>query len=110
MTVFNRAFWAAAADRAIRTFAQAAVAVLTAGGVGVIDADFLGAASAGLLAAVISVLTSIATPVSVGGGSGDPAASENADLDVDDIPGGHLNGAAAGDTLVQSAPEEGLGL
>lgn len=109
MTVFNRAFWAAAADRAIRTFAQAAVAVLTAGGVGVIDADFLGAASAGLLAAVISVLTSIATPVSVGGGSGDSAASKSADLDVDDIPGGRLDGAAAEEGEIEPEVEEGLG-
>lgn len=109
MTVFNRAFWAAAADRAVRTFAQAAVAVLTAGGVGVIDADFLGAASAGLLAAVISVLTSIATPVSVGGGSGDPAAAENADLDVDDIPGGRLDGAAAEDNSEEIEVSDGLG-
>ncbi|MGO2778203.1 holin [Glutamicibacter arilaitensis] len=62
MFILTRAFWLAAGDRAIRTFAQAAVAVLTAAGVGILDADLAGAASSGLLAALISVLTSIATP------------------------------------------------
>ena len=75
MFIVSLAFWAAAADRATRTFAQAALAVLTAGSVGILEADMLGAASAGGMAALISVLTSIATPNQVAPGSMEPAGS-----------------------------------
>ena len=110
MTVFNRAFWAAVANRAIRTFAQAAAAILTAGGVGIIEADFIGAASAGGLAALLSVLTSIATPVTVGNASKEPELAD-ADLDVDDIEGGFIHDGAAADPRedLDIEIEEGIG-
>lgn len=111
MTPFkNKSFWVAVADRAIRTFAQAAAAILTAGGVGLLDVDLAGAASAGALAALISVLTSVATPGAVDGAGKELAAPEDADLDIDDAPGGELDGVAASASPDEPAVEEGLGL
>lgn len=72
MFFMSTAFWTAATDRAVRTFAQAAVAVVTAGSVGILEADLLGAISAGGLAALVSVLTSMATPNQVAEGSSEP--------------------------------------
>lgn len=110
MSAFTKAFWVAAADRALRTFAQAAAAILTAGGVGLLDVDLLGAASAGALAALISVLTSIATPGFVGGKEAEPEAPAS-DLDIDDLPGGHDLGGVAAEEEAAAEPEleEGLG-
>lgn len=109
MIILSRDFWIAAGDRAIRTFAQAAVAILTAGGVGILDANLLGAASAGLMAAIISVLTSIATPTSMGGRhAAEPEG--DVDLDIDDAEGGEtLIGANGFDMPAEPEPEDGLG-
>lgn len=69
-------FWKAAGERAIRTFAQAALAVLgvaAAGDVasaGVLDVDWLRVLSVALLAAVISVLMSLGTQAAQGDGPG----------------------------------------
>ena len=49
----------AAGIRAIKTFAQATIAILGMSGVGVLDVDWKAALSAGALAAVLSVLTSL---------------------------------------------------
>lgn len=105
----NKSFWVAAADRALRTFAQAAAAILTAGGVGLLDVDLAGAASAGALAALISVLTSIATPGFVGGAEAKEEPLADTDLDVDDIPGGEVEGVAAEKVDAEPDLEEGLG-
>lgn len=106
MIILARAFWTAAGDRAIRTFAQAAVAVLTAGGVGIIGVDLIGAVSAGLLAAVISILTSIATPGNTVGKPDEPAPDQ--DFDIDDAPGGEPTLGVNG--VDESEPvAEGLG-
>lgn len=60
MSIWTRAFWAATGERAIKTFAQTAVAVLVVGNVtGVLEADWAGVGSSALLAALISVLTSV---------------------------------------------------
>ncbi|MFE7609258.1 holin [Streptomyces celluloflavus] len=56
------AFWTATLERAARTFAQALLAVLGAAGAGLLDAPWLSALSAAAMAAVLSLLTSIATP------------------------------------------------
>lgn len=58
----DRRFWVEALDRAVRTFAQALAALLVGDGVGVTDVDWLGALSVAGLAAVVSVLTSVADP------------------------------------------------
>ena len=50
-----------AAERAIKTVAQAALAVITASQVtGIVDVDWVGVVSVSLLAGVLSLLTSVA--------------------------------------------------
>ena len=57
--MFSSTFWKAAAERATKTFAQAALALLVGDGLGVLDVDWAKVGSVGLLAAVASVLTSV---------------------------------------------------
>jgi hypothetical protein len=57
--MFTSRFWKGAAERAIKTFAQAALALLTGDGLGVLDVDWGTVASVGGLAAVASILTSV---------------------------------------------------
>lgn len=64
----TRRFWIDAAERAVRTFAQALVAVLAAGFVVTDGAAWTQALLSALLAALVSVLTSIAGSA-VGDGS-----------------------------------------
>ena len=52
-------FWRGASERAIKTFAQALLGVLTGGATGVLDVDWPGALSAAALATLVSLLTSI---------------------------------------------------
>ena len=47
------------AERAIKTFAQSMVAVLTAGATGILDVDWINTLSVALLATAISVFTSL---------------------------------------------------
>lgn len=68
--MFNLAFAKAAAERAVKTIAQAAVAILTAGATGILDVDWVQVASVALLAGAVSVLTSIGS-----GRVGDPGPS-----------------------------------
>ena len=56
------AFWQGAAERAIKTFAQALLGVLTSGATGLLDVDWVAALSVAALATVVSLLTSLATP------------------------------------------------
>lgn len=64
----SKAFWLDAAERAVRTFAQALVAVLAAGFVVTDGAAWTQALLSAVLAALVSVLTSIAGSA-VGDGS-----------------------------------------
>lgn len=64
----TKRFWIDAAERAVRTFAQALVAVLGAGFIVTDGAAWTEALLAAVLAALVSVLTSIAAS-----GVGDPA-------------------------------------
>jgi hypothetical protein len=60
MTIFTLAFWAYAGERATKTVAQTAIALLTVGGIaGVLDVAWVGVASAVALSGVVSVLTSV---------------------------------------------------
>jgi len=53
-------FWKAALIRAIKTFAQAMVAQIGAGSVGIVAFDWAGALSVSAMAAVLSIFTSLA--------------------------------------------------
>ncbi|MER5882726.1 holin [Streptomyces sp. NPDC001941] len=55
------AFWKAAFERAVRTFAQGTIGAIGAGALSILDVDWGEAAGVGGLAAVLSVLTSVAT-------------------------------------------------
>lgn len=60
MSVYTTAgFWTATAERALKTAAQTAGALLVAAGTGLIDTDWLTAGSVAGMAGVLSVLTSI---------------------------------------------------
>lgn len=56
----TRSWWAAAGVRALKTFVQAILALVATTAAGVMDVDWVAAASAGALAAIISLLTSLA--------------------------------------------------
>ena len=67
MTVWSKRFWVSAAERAIRTAAQAALGVLSADLLVVVsDINWKLVFSVSLLAALASILTSIATGTILG--------------------------------------------
>ena len=66
--MFNQTFLKDTAERAVKTFAQSMVAVMTAGAT--LDVDWVNALSVSLLATLVSVLTSIGS-----GTVGDQSAS-----------------------------------
>lgn len=55
----DKEFWKAAGIRAIRTFAEGMLGALGTNLVGVTEVDWLGAASLGVSAAIISILLSL---------------------------------------------------
>ena len=57
--MWTKQFWKDTAERAIKTFAQAVVAGLTAGATGILSVDWLTVVSVSALAALVSVLTSV---------------------------------------------------
>lgn len=57
--MFSRAFWEYAGERAIKTFAQAAIAALGAGSVGLFAIDWSALLSVAGGAALLSLLTSL---------------------------------------------------
>lgn len=57
--MFTLAFFKAATERAVKTFAQSLVAVGLVGATGILGVDWIAALSTAGLAAVISILTSI---------------------------------------------------
>lgn len=67
-SVFSRAFWSAAAERAVKATAWAASSTLLASGAGLIDADWLGCASVAGMAGVLSLLGSVASDAATGDG------------------------------------------
>ncbi|MFJ4735297.1 holin [Streptomyces sp. NPDC088770] len=75
--MLTRAFWEASAERAVRTFAQSTLAVLGAGSFGLLDAPWQAALSTGGFAAVLAVLTAVATS----GGSEGPGLTETVTKD-----------------------------
>ena len=61
MKLMTTEFWQYAGERAIKTFAQAALAFLGGGTVGLFSIDWYSLASVSLGAAFLSILTSIIT-------------------------------------------------
>ena len=59
--MLSKSFWIDAAERAVKTAAQTAVAMLGTGLVGIVDVDWQNVASVSAVAAVVSLLTSIAS-------------------------------------------------
>jgi hypothetical protein len=57
--MFSLYFWKAAAERAVKSFAQTLVALLGVGQVGLLDVDWVGALSIAAMATLLSVLSSI---------------------------------------------------
>ena len=60
MKIFSLEFWSYAGERAIKTVAQSAVAVLGSGSIGLFEIDWVSLASVSLGAGLLSVLTSVA--------------------------------------------------
>ncbi|MGH3938301.1 MAG: holin [Pseudonocardiaceae bacterium] len=59
--MFTSLFWRLALERAFKTFAQTLVALLSAGGIGLLNAPWTTALSAAGMAALLSLLTSVAS-------------------------------------------------
>lgn len=61
MSIWTTTFWKAAAERAIKSAAQSAVALLSVDGIGLLDVDWTQTASVSGLMALLSLLTSVAS-------------------------------------------------
>jgi hypothetical protein len=72
--MFTAQFWIAAAERAVKTFAQAFLSFIVVGTTGLLDLDYSVAASVAGAAALASVLTSLVS--SSVNGSGPSLAGE----------------------------------
>lgn len=59
--MFSLQFWTYSGERAIKTFAQAALAYVGTGTIGVLTIDWAGLFSISAGAALLSILTSVAT-------------------------------------------------
>ncbi|WP_431772173.1 holin [Streptomyces cucumeris] len=70
--MLTRGFWKATVERVVRTFAQAELALLGGDGLGILDVDWGQALSVGGLAAVLALLTAVASS----GGAEGPGLTE----------------------------------
>ncbi len=59
--MFANHFWRATVERAVKTFAQSLLAVLSAGQFGLLDADWVTVLSTAGMATLLSVLSSVAS-------------------------------------------------
>lgn len=70
--MFTLIFWKQVAERALKTFAQAAGGLLAADGLGILDVDWVKVGSVAALALILSILTSIVS-APVGPDKGSPS-------------------------------------
>lgn len=75
MTIWTAAFWLAAIERAVKTFCQSAAALLVGDGAGLLTIDWVAVGSVAGLAALVSILTSVAS--SQAGSDGPSLAGES---------------------------------
>lgn len=81
MNIWSKSFWKGAGERALKTFIQTYLAVLVLGAgadgvgvsLGVLDVDWLGAGSVALLAAIVSLGTSLGNTEFVAGRNTTPS-------------------------------------
>lgn len=66
--LWGMAFWTAALERSVKTFAQVLAALLAADGTGLLDTAWTPRLSVAGMAMVVSVLTSIASDAATGHG------------------------------------------
>lgn len=59
--LWSKAFWLDATERAVKTFAQAALATFGAGAVDIMSVNWVGVLSVGAGAAAVSIFTSLAS-------------------------------------------------
>lgn len=81
--MWTRAFWRAAAERAVKTTAQSGAALLVAAGTGLLDTDWTTTASVAGMAGLLSLLTSIGSS-----GVGNTGPSLTGEVLVNDGDGG----------------------
>lgn len=91
--MFSRLFWTLTVERAVKSFAQALVALLGAGGMDLFHAPWYAMLSTASMAAVLSVLTSVAS--SRVGAADDPSlvAVKRPVSEAAGRPGAHLAAA-----------------
>lgn len=100
-SLLTKVFWFATAERAVKTFAQTLVAVLSAGQLGLFEVAWVKATSTAALGAVMSVLTSVGSARTAGDGPS---------LGAEVVrPASTGNTATAGPAATSSAAESGSG-
>lgn len=100
---FSRVFWVSTLERAVKTAAQSAVGILTVGATGLLDIDWVEVASVVGLAAIVSVLTSIAG--SQVGTAGDPSLVKPLEVG-DEPPTSRFADVVDPDNLQEGDPED----
>ena len=115
--MFTKAFLLATLERAIKTFAQALGAILVGTAAGIIGTDWLGAINLAAMAAVLSILTSVAS-----GRTGEPGPSLGTETLTEKVAAIEAHPAARAEyqagpaahvpegTAVQVIPDEPLGI
>lgn len=63
MTLLDRHFWMDAVERMVKTVCEVALALIGTGMVGIMDVDWLNLLSVCVMAALVSILTSVASSI-----------------------------------------------
>ena len=113
MSIFSKEFVLGAAERALKTAAQTLIAAMGVNQVGILDFDWAGALSVTAFAAILSVLTSIASPSFTAGtqvpvvvaapSDAEEIAPEDVTAAIADAEAITLTGVAGSDALASDA-------